>query len=59
MKIAIDITEAINGWRLDIIEDNKSWKENVTTLNEVFVLLQHYAEKQLRRKLPTHTMDVI
>lgn len=61
MRTTITIAEAVNGYRFDIVEDEpfKIHKENVVTLNEAFVLLQHYAEKQLKTKPPTMTMDVI
>lgn len=63
MRIAIDITEAINGWRLDIIEDlgqaSKTRRENVETQDQAFLYLKVYAEQQLRRKPPINTMDVI
>lgn len=60
MRVAIDITEAINGWRFDVLEDGKpSYKENCTTKEQAFLYLAQYVTKQLKPKLPTHTMDVI
>lgn len=60
MRIAIDITEAINGWRLDIMEDGfRPRKENVETRDQAFLYLKVYVEQQLKRKPPINTMDVI
>lgn len=58
MKIAIDITEAVNGWRLDILEDGKKpYHENVTAHDDVLKHAIKYLQSKIMR--PIHTMDVI
>lgn len=61
MRISIDIQEAINGWRLDIIEDGKGvYRENFTQKVDVFKYLYRYSLKELAINPNTiRTMDVI
>lgn len=59
MRIAIDIQEAVNGWRLDIIEDGKGvYRENFTQKQDVFKYLYRYTLKELSNTT-IRTMDVI
>lgn len=61
MRIAIDITEAINGWRLDIIEDGKAiYRENFTQKTDVYkYLYRHVLTELAKNPNIIRTMDVI
>jgi hypothetical protein len=61
MRIAIDITEAVNGFRFDVLEEGKlAYKENCATKQDALLFLLQYTNKKLKEmSKPTHTMDVI
>lgn len=61
MRIAIDITEATNGYRFDVIEDGKKSRlENCETADQAILYLKLYADGLIKsRKPPTHTMEVL
>lgn len=55
MKVSIDITEAVNGWRLDIYDDRLpttfGFKENFKTYNSLIVALAVWVKKEEGNKI--------
>jgi hypothetical protein len=67
MKISIDISDCVNGWRVDIIDATQqgAWgptatthKENFETSYEAFKFVSSFMEKKLTRVPPYDTMEV-
>lgn len=62
MKLAIDITDCINGWRVDILSDippsAQVHKENFVTSQEAFIFARSYILSKMNKKPPYNTMEV-
>ena len=60
MRIAIDISETIDGYRLDILEEGRvPYRINPRTKEETFLSVLTFIQNQLKKKPPTHTMEVL
>jgi len=60
MRLAIDISETIDGYRLDILEEGKvPYRINPQTKQEAMRSLHEYLRKNHAPKPPIQTMDVI
>lgn len=61
MRIAIDLTEAVNGYRVDILDDTmeKTWKENPETRIEALQVIETYINSQITKAIKEDHLKIV